>query len=53
VREAIAALEAALGSLESARDELPPDLRAELEKIVEEARTVLASVRARGAGEAT
>jgi hypothetical protein len=49
VREAIAALESALTELQNARDGLPDDLRRELEKIVEEARVVLASLRAKSA----
>jgi hypothetical protein len=49
VREAIAALESALGSLEHAQNELPADLRSDLEKIVDEARTLLASLRAKSA----
>jgi len=48
VREAIAALESALSELEHARNELPEDLRAELAKIVENARALLASLREKG-----
>ena len=47
MREAIAALESALTELEHARDGLPDDLKRELEKIVEDARAVLASLRAK------
>lgn len=46
MREAIAALESAVGELEHARDELPDDLKLELAKIVEQARAVLNSLRA-------
>jgi len=49
VREAIAALESALGELEHAQRELPDDLRAELQKIVENARVLLESLRAKSA----
>jgi hypothetical protein len=49
VREAIAALESALGELEHARSELPEDLRTELEKIVENARALLESLRVKSA----
>jgi hypothetical protein len=49
VREAIAALESALGELEHAHDELPEDLRAELAKIVENARALLESLRLKSA----
>jgi len=48
VREAIAALESALGELEHAQRELPDDLRLELNKIVENARALLESLRAKG-----
>jgi hypothetical protein len=47
VQEAIAALEAALGELERARDELSDDLRDELTKIMEEARALLESLRSK------
>lgn len=54
MREAIAALESALGSLEQARDELPEDLRRELAPILEQARAVLESIRGKsGAPERT
>lgn len=49
MREAIAALESALGSLEQARDELPEDLRRELAPILEQARAVLESIRGKSA----
>jgi hypothetical protein len=49
VREAIAALESALGELEHARGELPEDLRTELNKIVDDARALLESLRAKDA----
>jgi hypothetical protein len=51
VREAISALESAVGSLEQARDGLPEDLKAELAKIVDQARIVLASLRAKAPDE--
>lgn len=44
MRDAIAALEAALGELENAREGLPDDLRAELEEIITQARVVLTSL---------
>jgi len=47
VREAIAALESALGELEHAQNQLPEDLRAELTKIVDNARALLESLRAK------
>jgi hypothetical protein len=46
MRDAITALEAALGELENARAELPDDLRPELDGIIEHARSVLTSLRA-------
>ena len=49
MREAIAALESALGSLEHAGGELPADLRSDLEKIVDEAKALLASLRTKTA----
>jgi hypothetical protein len=51
MRDAIAALETALGSLEEARSELPPDLRGELGDIIEQARAVLESIRAKAPAE--
>lgn len=47
MREAIAALEAALGQLDQARAELPDDLRAELAGIIDQARAILDSIRAK------
>lgn len=47
MRDAITALESALGELEQARSELPEDLRAELTEIIEQARSILASIRAK------
>jgi hypothetical protein len=44
MRDAINALEAALTELEHARAELPDDLRAELDAIIDQARSVLASL---------
>ncbi|MGH2758423.1 MAG: hypothetical protein ACRDKJ_02560 [Actinomycetota bacterium] len=44
MRDAVTALEAALGELESAREGLPDDLRAELDTIIRQAREVLASL---------
>jgi hypothetical protein len=46
MRDAVTALESALGELEHARAELPDDLRTELDGIIEQARAVLASLRA-------
>jgi hypothetical protein len=47
MRDAIVALESALGELEHARSELPEELRAELGRIIEQARAVLESIRAK------
>ena len=44
MRDAIAALESALGELENAREGLPEDLRAELDTIIRQARAVLVSL---------
>ena len=44
MRDAISALESALGELESAREGLPEDLRAGLDAIIKQARDVLASL---------
>lgn len=53
MREAIAALEAAVRELDQAREELPEDLRAELAGIIDRAHAVLGSLRAKsGATEA-
>jgi len=49
VREAIAALESALGELEHAQRELPDDLRTELTKIVADMRALLESLRVKSA----
>lgn len=51
MRDAVTALEAALSELQNARSELPDDLRTELDGIIEQARSVLASLRATTAGE--
>jgi hypothetical protein len=42
-------MESALSELEHAHNELPEDLRIELQKIVEHARALLESLRAKGA----
>lgn len=44
MRDAISALESALASLEHARGDLPEDLRTELDAIIAQARSVLASL---------
>lgn len=44
MRDAITALEAALGELENARDGLPDDLRTELEAIISQARSILTTL---------
>jgi hypothetical protein len=44
MRDAIAALEAALAELEHARAELPDDLRTELDAIIGRAKAVVASL---------
>jgi hypothetical protein len=49
VREAIAALESALGELQHAENEMPDDLRTELSRIVEDARALLQSLRLKSA----
>lgn len=46
MRDAITALESALAELERARAELPEDLRSELDGIIEQARSVVDSLRA-------
>ncbi|MGH7860539.1 MAG: hypothetical protein ACREQY_24675 [Candidatus Binatia bacterium] len=48
MRETVTALESALRELEAARSELPEDLGAELDAIIERARSVLAAIRSRG-----
>jgi hypothetical protein len=51
MRDVITALEAAVGELTDARGELPEDLRMEVDRIIDQARSVLASLRAKGATE--
>ena len=51
MRDAIAALEAAMAELEQARAELPDDLRSELDGIIEHTRSVLSALRAKAATE--
>lgn len=46
MRDAINALESALAELENARAELPEDLRGELDGLIEQARSVVSSLRA-------
>jgi hypothetical protein len=51
MRDAIAALEAAMSELEQARAELPDDLRTELDGIIEQTQSVLSALRAKAATE--
>lgn len=48
--EAINALESALAELEQAKDELPDDLRMELDEIIDATRAVLNTLRSKAPG---